>query len=53
MDVLFRGVEPLCGIQGLNCDDETPAKWQSKASFATHPLTETEWPPQPLTLFSS
>ena len=27
-------------------DDETPAKWQSKASFATHPSTETEWPPK-------
>ena len=28
------------------CDGETPAKWQSKASFATHPSTETEWPPK-------
>ena len=32
---------------------ETPAKWQSKASFATHPSTETEWPPKLLTRFSS
>ena len=30
-------------------DGETPAKWQSKASFGTHPLTETEWPPKLLT----
>ena len=30
-------------------DGETPAKWQSKASFATHPSTETEWPPKILT----
>ena len=28
------------------CDRETPAKWQSKASFATHPSTETEWWPK-------
>ena len=34
-------------------DDETPAKWQSKASFATHPSTEVEWPPNLLTRFSS
>ena len=34
-------------------DGETPAKWQSKASFATHPSTETEWPPKRLTRFSS
>ena len=34
-------------------DDETPAKWQSKASFATHPSTEVEWPPKLLTRFSS
>ena len=34
-------------------DGETPAKWQSKASFATHPSTETEWPPKILTRFSS
>ena len=27
-------------------DSETPAKWQSKASFATHPSPETEWPPK-------
>ena len=26
-------------------DGETSAKWQSKASFASHPSTETEWPP--------
>ena len=32
---------------------ETPAKWQSKANFATHPSTETEWPPKLLTRFSS
>ena len=31
---------------------ETPAKWQSKASFATHPSTETGWPPKRLTRFS-
>ena len=37
---------------GLN-DGETPAKWQSKASFATHPSTEPEWPPKLLTRFSS
>ena len=30
---------------GLN-DGETPAKWQSKASFATQPSTEPEWPPK-------
>ena len=35
------------------CDGETPSKWQSKASFATHPSTETEWPPKILTRFSS
>ena len=34
-------------------DGETPAKWQSKASFATHPSTETEWPSKLLTRFSS
>ena len=34
-------------------DGETPAKWQSKANFTTHPLTETEWPPKRLTRFSS
>ena len=35
-------------------DGEMPAKWQSiKANFATHPLTETEWPPKLLTRFSS
>ena len=33
-------------------DGETPAKWQSKANFATHPSTETEWPPKILTRFS-
>ena len=27
-------------------DGETPAKWASKASFATHPSTKTEWPPK-------
>ena len=30
-------------------DGESPAKWPSKATFATHPLTETEWPPKRLT----
>ena len=35
------------------CDGETPAKWQSKASFATHSSTENEWPPKLLTRFSS
>ena len=39
-------------LSGL-CDGETPSKWQSKASFATHPSTETEWPPKILTRFSS
>ena len=34
-------------------DGETPAKLQSKASFATHPSIETEWPPKLLTRFSS
>ena len=34
-------------------DGETPAKWQSKTNFATHPSTETEWPPKLLTRFSS
>ena len=34
-------------------DGETPAKWQSKASYATQPSTETEWPPELLTRFSS
>ena len=34
-------------------DGETPAKGQSKASFATHPSTEPEWPPKLLTRFSS
>ena len=34
-------------------DGETPAKWQCKASFATHPSSETEWPPKLLTRFSS
>ena len=38
-----------CGLH----DGEKPAKWQSKASFATHPSTETEWPPKLLTRFSS
>ena len=28
---------------------ETLAKWPSKASFATRPSTETEWPPKLLT----
>ena len=37
---------------GLN-GGETPAKWQSKASFATHPSIEPEWPPKRLTRFSS
>ena len=37
---------------GLN-DGETPTKWQNKASFATHPSTEPEWPPTLLTRFSS
>ena len=27
-------------------EGETPAKWQSKAIFATHPSTEPEWPPK-------
>ena len=35
------------------CDGETPAKWQSKAIFGTHPSTETEWPSKLLTRFSS
>ena len=34
-------------------DGETPAKWQSKANFATHPSTETEWPPKLLKRFGS
>ena len=34
-------------------DGETPAKWQSKTSLATHPSTESEWPPKLLTRFSS
>ena len=34
-------------------DGETSAKWPSKASFATHPSTKTEWPPKLLTRFSS
>ena len=34
-------------------DGETPAKLQSKASFATHHSTENEWPPKLLTRFSS
>ena len=34
-------------------DGERPAKWQSKASFATHASTEPEWPPKLLTRFSS
>ena len=34
-------------------DEETAAKWPSKASFVTHTSTETEWPPKLLTLFSS
>ena len=34
-------------------DGESPAKWPSKATFATHPSTETEWPPKLLTRFSS
>ena len=32
---------------------ETPAKWPSKASFASHPSTETEWPPIFLVRLSS
>ena len=35
------------------CNGEMPAKWQNKASFATHPSTDTEWPPKLLTRFSS
>ena len=35
------------------CDGETTAKWQSKASFAIRPSTETEWPPTLSTRFSS
>ena len=42
----------LAFYSGLH-DGETPAKWQSKANFATHPSTETEWPPKLLTRFSS
>ena len=34
-------------------NSETPAKWQNKASFATHPSTDTEWQPKLLTRFSS
>ena len=34
-------------------DGETPAKWQSKASFATHTSTESEWPLKRFTRFSS
>ena len=34
-------------------DGETPAKWLSKASFTTHPSTETDWPPKLLRRFSS
>ena len=34
-------------------DGEALAKWQSKASFATHPSTEPEWPPKLLRRFSS
>ena len=34
-------------------DGKTSAKWPSKASFVTHPSTETEWPPKLLTQFSS
>ena len=34
-------------------DGETPAKWPSKASFATHLSIETEWPPNLLTRFNS
>ena len=34
-------------------DGEKPAKWQSKASFATHPSTESEWPLKRFTRFSS
>ena len=34
-------------------DGETSTKWPSEASFATHPSTETEWPPKILTRFSS
>ena len=34
-------------------DGKTSAKWPSKASFVTHPSTETEWPPKLLTRFSS
>ena len=34
-------------------DEETPAKWPSEPTFATHPSTETEWLPKLLTRFSS
>ena len=34
-------------------DGKTPANWQSQASFATHPSTETEWLPKLLKRFSS
>ena len=46
--LVFYSVNP----SGLR-DGETPAKWQSNATFATHPSTETEWPPKCLTRFSS
>ena len=34
-------------------DEETPAKCPRKASFVTHPSTETDRPPKLLTRFSS
>ena len=34
-------------------DEETSAKWPSKANCVTRPSTETEWPPKLLTRFSS
>ena len=34
-------------------DEEKPVKWPSKAGFAPHPSTESEWPPKLLTRFSS
>ena len=39
-------------LSGLH-DGETTAKWQSKASFATHPSTKPAWLPKLLTRFSS
>ena len=41
------------GLHDGKKKNETPAKWQSKANFATHPSTETEWPPKLLTRFTS